>query len=119
MNKTVTIALASLLAVSPVAGVAYAQETLAVPADSMSTGSISADTVQVVLMADLQGDDSKREDFARLEAKANTPAEVEKAQAELASTPGLTEILTSKNVQLQNVIAIDTAANGGKIVYVK
>ncbi len=120
MNKTVTIALASLLAVSPVAGVAYAQDaTVDMNADSMATGSISADKVNVVPISTLESDESQRNEFDRLSSKSKDPAAVEQAQAELQSDPALTEILASKNVQLQNVVEVKTAADGGKIVYVK
>ncbi len=120
MNKTVTIALASLLAVSPVAGIAYAQDATAdMSADSMATGSISADKVNVVQISTLESDDSQRNEFDRLTSKSKDPAAVEQAQAELKSDPALTEILTSKNVELNNVVEVQTAADGGKIVYVK
>ncbi|WP_411032608.1 hypothetical protein [Shinella sp. BYT-45] len=120
MKKTVTIALASLLAVSPVAGIAYAQEsTTGATADTLSTGSITADKVNVVAISSLESDDSKREDYDRLTSKSKDPAVLEQTQAELQSDPGLAEILASKNVQLQNVVEITTAADGGKIVYVK
>jgi len=117
MNKTVTFALASLLAVSPVAGVAYAQESMG--ADTMSTGAISADKVNVVVISSLESDESQRQEFDRLSSMANDPAAMEKAQADLQADPALTQALASKNVQLQNVVDVKTAADGGKIVYVK
>lgn len=117
MNKTVTIALASLLAASPMAGVAYAQQSM--DADTMATSSISADKVNVVQISTLEADQDQRPEFDRLSHKMNDPAEMEKAQAELQSDPGLTEVLASKNVQLNNVVEVRTAADGGKIVYVK
>ena len=69
MKKTVTIALASLLAVSPVAGVAYAQ-------DAMSTGSITADNVSVVQISTLEGDDTHPGEHERLMGLSNDPAEL-------------------------------------------
>ena len=120
MKKTITIALASLLAVSPVAGIAYAED--AVPgmgADTMATGSITADKVSVVLLSSLESDDAQRGEFDRLTMKASDPAAAEQAQADLQADPALTEILASKNVQLQNVVEVKTAADGGKIVFVK
>lgn len=117
MNKTVTIALASLLAVSPVAGVVHAQETMS--SDAMATGSITADKVSVVPISTLESDDSQREEFDRLSSKMKDPATAQQAQADLQSDPALTEILASKNVQLENVVEVKTAADGGKIVYVK
>ena len=41
------------------------------------------------------------------------------AQEELANNPELRAHLQSRNVSLSNVLAIETAANGSKIVYVK
>ena len=116
MNKTLTIALASLLAVSPVAGIAYAQDS---SADTMTTSAISADKVNVVQISTLENDESQRNEFDRLSSLSKDPAAVEKAQTDLQSDPALTEILASKNVQLQNVVEVKTAADGGKIVYVK
>lgn len=120
MKKTVTIALASLLVAAPAAGIAYAQDaTVPMTSDSMSTGSISADNVNVVTLSSLEADDSKRGEAERLSLKANDPITMEKVQAELQGEPGLAEALASKNVQLQNVIEIQTSGDGGKVVYVK
>ena len=41
------------------------------------------------------------------------------AQAELQKDPTLTAALTAQNVQLNNVVLVETAADGGKVVYVK
>ena len=66
MNKTMTIALASLLAVSPVASIAYAQDatttqegTTGMTSDTMPTGAISADSVSVVQISSLEADDRR------------------------------------------------------------
>jgi hypothetical protein len=115
MKKTVIIALASLLAVSPVAGIAYAQDATG----TMATSSITADKVNVVPISTLESDEAQRNEYDRLTSKSKDMAAVEQAQAELQADPALTEILASKNVQLQNVVEIKTAADGGKIVYVK
>lgn len=116
MKKTVIIALASLLAVSPVAGIAYSQDATT---GTMATSSITADKVNVVLISTLESDEAQRNEYDRLTSKSKDMAAVEQAQAELQADPALTEILASKNVQLQNVVEIKTAADGGKIVYVK
>ena len=119
MNKTATVALASLLALSPLAGVAYAQDMQPTTTDTMPTGAISTEGVQVVYISSLDGDDSQGNTYSIMQAKANDPAALEQAQVELQSDPGLTSALTAQNVQLQNVVHIQTAGNGGKIVYVK
>ena len=87
--------------------------------DTMATGSIAADNVSVVTLSSLESDDSKRGEAERLTMKAGDPATMEKVQTELQSDPGLVEALTAKNVQLQNVIEIQTSGSGGKTVYVK
>lgn len=120
MNKTITIALASLLAVSPVAGIAYAQDaTVPMTSDGMSTGSVTADNVNVVQMSTLEADKSQSGEADRLKMKANDASEMQKVQAELQSDTGLAEVLAAQNVQLENVIEIQTSATGGKVVYVK
>ena len=120
MKKTVTIALASLLAVSPVAGIVHAQDaSTSVTSDTMPTGSISADKVTVITIPSLEADESQRSEADRLNMKSKDPAALEQAQADLQSDPALAEVLASKNVQLQNIVEIKTAADGGKIVYVK
>ncbi len=47
------------------------------------------------------------------------PELIEDARAQLESDPALVDALAMKNVQLANVVHIQTAANGGKIVYVR
>lgn len=142
MNKTVTVALASLLVLSPLAGAAYAQETTRdtertlpdrlksdegpgttqsqpMTTDTMPTGSIATDNVQIVYISSLEGDDGQRTVYTMLQSRMNDPAMLEQTQAELQSDPGLTEALTARNVQLNNVVDIQTSANGGKVVYVR
>ena len=48
-----------------------------------------------------------------------TRAMTQAAQSEIRSDRALHAELVGHNVQLNNVVAIDTAANGGKIVYVR
>lgn len=48
-----------------------------------------------------------------------SPESITKAQTEIQNDPALMATLEAKNVQLENVIGIQTAANGGKIVYTK
>ena len=48
-----------------------------------------------------------------------SPESITKAQTEIQNDPALMASLVAKNVQLENVIGIQTAANGGKVVYTK
>ncbi len=47
------------------------------------------------------------------------PELIEDARAQLEADPALVDALAMKNVQLANVVHIQTAANGGKIVYIR
>jgi hypothetical protein len=117
MKKTVTIALASLLAISPVAGIAYAQT--ATSPDGLATGAISGADVSIVQISTLEADKTDTAEAERLKLKSTDASQMQNVQTELQSDPALMETLASKNVQLQNVVEIKTSATGGKIVYVK
>ena len=74
---------------------------------------------QVVQISSLDDADSNSIEFERLTTLSKNPTALEKAQADLQSDPALVQALASKNVQLNNVVEVQTAADGGKIVYVK
>lgn len=44
---------------------------------------------------------------------------IARAQNEIASNPVLREALERRNIQPQNVVAVQTAASGGKIIYAR
>lgn len=44
---------------------------------------------------------------------------VEKSQAEVTNSPELREALHKRGILTKNVLWVETAANGGKIVYIK
>ncbi|WP_117192516.1 hypothetical protein [Rhizobium terrae] len=48
-----------------------------------------------------------------------TQAMVNQAQAEIRHDPSLRAALVGRNVELNNVVAIDTAADGSRTVYVR
>jgi|GEM_PF-785327 hypothetical protein len=119
MSKAIKLALAGMFAASSLGGIAVAQTVAPMEPDSTTTGSIAVeDNVTVVQLSSLNDSDSRGE-FDRLSLIANDPAQVQQAQTEISADPNLAANLQSKNVQLQNVIHIQTAANGGKIVYVR
>lgn len=47
------------------------------------------------------------------------PGDAERAQEELRSNPALRGALLKRNVQLRNVIAIDTGSNGNRTIYLR
>lgn len=108
MRNLLTLALAASLASFPLAGVAVAQ-TPAVMADDMLT---------IVNVGDVSNTTS---DTSAIPQTYLTPSPetIAKAQTEIQNDPVLAATLTAKNVQFENVIGIQTAANGGKVVYLK
>lgn len=107
MRKAIKLALAGMLATSSLSGVALAQ--MATP---------SEDNVTVVQISTLNNDTSRGE-YERLTLIATDPVQVQEAQAEVAADPTLESHLVASNVQLNNIVEVETAANGGKIVYVR
>lgn len=109
MNKTIKIALAGMLAASSVSGVALAQTAMAPMADDGVT----------VVRIDSLNQDSTRGQFRELQLKATDTNGVQEAQAEVQADPALASALAEQNLELSYVIEVETAANGGKIVYVR
>ncbi|WP_454748644.1 hypothetical protein [Ciceribacter selenitireducens] len=48
---------------------------------------------------------------------AQTPARLRAAQAEVAADPTLSAAIERRNIALHNVVWVETAANGGRILY--
>ncbi|MBP1851264.1 hypothetical protein [Rhizobium halophytocola] len=46
-----------------------------------------------------------------------TPASKRREQAEASADPRVMDALAARHIELQNVIEVQTAANGGKIIY--
>jgi len=68
----------------------------------------------VYLSADPSADDDNPEPATPLSAETER-----QAQAEIQADPELRATLEQQNVQLNNVVGIETAGDGSKIVYVK
>ncbi|NML73181.1 hypothetical protein HHL25_03475 [Rhizobium sp. S-51] len=108
MNNAIRIALASVLALGTVSGgVAMAQSAV-----------VAEDNVTVVRIDSL--DNGKdRDEFTRLSNLATDQAAMSEAQTAVSADPMLVAALEAQNVQLTNVVHVQTAANGGKVVYVR
>lgn len=118
MKTVAPIALAVALSASSVAGMAYAQSAdMAAPGNAPAT--IPADDgVSVVYLTPMS--QSNQANMPVPDQFANpTEATTAAAQNEIRTDPQLLASLETRSVQLDNVVAIDTAANGGKIVYVR
>jgi hypothetical protein len=107
MKNSIKIALAGMLAMSSLGGTAFAQTAMA------------DDGVSIVYMSTLESNDGDTAEFKRLKAQANDNGQVAEAQAEVTADPQLVAALEEKSIELMNVVDVDTAANGGKIVYVR
>ena len=105
------IALAALISASAFAGAASAQTY---NSDMPATSPVDVSVVNVT-------NDPSAGSGSRLPNTLTNPGPelIEDARAQLESDPALVDALAMKNVQLANVVHIQTAANGGKIVYVR
>ncbi len=118
MNSAVKLALASAMSIASASSVALAQ-TATPMVDSTTTGSTTmSDNVSVVQMSALNSD-STREKFTKIQRLSKSETAMAEAQTELQKDPTLVAALDARNVQLNNVVLVETAANGGKIVYVR
>ncbi|TPP11444.1 hypothetical protein [Rhizobium glycinendophyticum] len=118
MNSAVKLALAGAMSIAPATGAALAQATTPM-VDSTTTGSTTmTEGLTIVQMSSLN-DESTREKFTKIERLSKSETAMAEAQAELQNDPTLVAALDAKNVQLTNVVLVETAANGGKVVYIK
>lgn len=119
MNSAVKLALAGAMSIASVSGAALAQTADPMVDSTATTSSTTmSEDVTVVLMSSLNSE-STREKFTKIERLSESETAMAEAQAELQKDPALTAALTAQNVQLANVVLVETAANGGKTVYVK
>jgi hypothetical protein len=112
MKPIITLILATVLSAAPIGGLAYAQTT-------GSTTPMMTDEMVTIINVAQQGSEDDTAAQIPAEFQNATPEAMSKAQAELQQDAALMAILQKKNVQLTNVVGVQTAANGGKIVYVK
>ncbi len=117
MKKALTIALAAALSTAPLGGLAFAQTTNSTT-PMAATSAMTDDMVTVVIISDQTPDETETQQIPEMYKNA-TPETAASAQTEIKSDPALLDILTKKNVQIENVVGVQTAASGGKIVYVK
>lgn len=116
MKKALTFALAAALSATSLTGFAYAQTTNSTT-PMAAPMAMTEDMVSVIILSEPLPDDGQTE---VPETYKNASAEtIASAQTEIKADPALMDILVKKNVQIENVVGIQTAANGGKVVYVK
>jgi hypothetical protein len=105
------IALAAMISASTFAAGAYAQDT------GVTAPTASASEVTIVNVANPPSSGSGT--TPPVEVTSPTAEMTQAAQAQVRNDPALMTALEENNVQLNNVVAIQTAASGGKTVYVK
>ena len=105
MRKSIILALVATLATGSLGSFVQAQGTENV-------------SVTVIIVKPQVDDDDETQQVPR-QYRYPTAETVARAQDEIRSNPYLRNILLKKRVQLRNVVGIQTAFSGGKIVYVR
>lgn len=111
MKTAAKLALAATLSVMSMGSYAAAQ----------TTGSITPMADDMVTIVDVGSLTNSNTDSSSIPATYRNPSpqSISNAQEEIMNDPALLAMLEAKNVQIENVIGIQTAANGGKIVYLR
>jgi hypothetical protein len=120
MNSAVKLALAGAMSIASVSGVALAQtaEPMVDTATTTNSTTMATEGVSIVRLDSLNNDQD-RQQHTRLERMTNDQSAMAEAQAEVSADPALMAALQEQSIETMNVIDVDTAANGSKIVYVK
>jgi hypothetical protein len=121
MNSAVKLALAGAMSIASVSGVALAQTATEPMVDTTTTTNsttMATEGVSIIRLDSLDNDQNRQE-HTRLEAMVNDQSALAEAQAEVSADPAIMAALQEQSIEAMNVIDVDTAANGGKIVYVK
>ncbi|OJF92680.1 hypothetical protein [Pararhizobium antarcticum] len=117
MNKALTLALAAVFSTASIGGIAVAQETTTTTTPMAAPMAMTEEMVSIIVVSEPLPDDGQTE--VPETYKNASPETISSAQTEIQADPALMDILVKKNVQIENVVGIQTAANGGKVVYVK
>jgi hypothetical protein len=107
MRRYIMLAFAVLISAMPLGSFASARDA--------RSGQVS---ITVIIIKDEVDDDDQTQQVPRT-YRYPSPETIAKAQNEIRSDAYLKSFLLNKRVQLRNVVGIQTAFNGGKIVYVK
>ncbi|MFN3634210.1 MAG: hypothetical protein ACK4UW_18665 [Rhizobium rhizophilum] len=121
MNSAVKLALAGAMSIASVSGVALAQTAAEPMVDTTTTTNsttMATEGVSVVRLDSLDNDQNRTE-HTRLTQLSNSSESMTEAQAQISADPAIAQAIEAESVQVSNVFHVETAANGGKIVYVK
>lgn len=112
MKNAVTLALAAILSTASLGSVSYAQTT-----NSTSTATMT-DEIRIVRITENSDSDDATTQVPQMYLNPTAELTAE-ARAEAQADPAIAAELEKNSITLENVQAIETAANGGKIIYVK
>lgn len=107
MRRLIMLTFAVLVAAMPLGGFASARDA--------RSGQVS---ITVIIIKNEVDSDDETQQVPRT-YRYPSPQTIAKAQDEIRSDAYLRGFLQKKRVQLRNVVGIQTAFNGGKIVYVR
>jgi hypothetical protein len=110
MKTTSLFALVAFLCASVVTTATFAQH-----GSFISRSAAQDDGVSIVRIKKRYDDG----DYVPLIYRFPSRETIARAQGELQANSALRAVLVSKRVQLRNVVGIQTALNGGKVVYVR
>lgn len=119
MNSAVKLALAGAMSIASFSGVALAQTADPMVDTTTTTNSTTMTEGVNIVYLDSLNNDQDRQQHTRLEAMVNDQGAMAEAQAEASADPAIMAALQEKSIETMNVIDVETAANGGKVVYVK
>jgi hypothetical protein len=110
MKKAMILVLSGVLAVTGVAAPSFAQS-------SRSRSAEASVSVTVIRIRSYFSPD----DFVQVPARYRHPSQqtIARAQEEIRSNAAIRAVLQRKRINPQNVVGVQTALNGGKIVYVR
>ena len=111
MRKTIVLLSTAVALLLPAALPAVANE----PIGNILFGRPSDPGVSVIYLR------NNRTDKDRIPMTYRYPSQqtLARAQDEIASNPAIRDSLEKRNIRLRNVLGVQTALNGNKIVYVK
>lgn len=120
MNSTVKLALAGVLSIASISGAALAQTPAPMVDSTTTTASTTgmAEGVSIVRLDSLNNDQN-RQQHTRLKQISMDQAATAEAQAAVSADPAMAAAVAAESVELINIIHVDTAANGGKIVFIR
>nr|CAD6617008.1 hypothetical protein RTCK_03250 [Rhizobium sp. TCK] len=113
MKNAVTLALAAALSTASLGGISYAQTT----ASTTATSDMN-DMVRIVRIDENSDSDDANNPIPEMFLNPSSDMTAD-AQTQVQADPALMAELQENSIDIKNVVAIDTAANGGKILYVK